>query len=159
MCPDVVRMWVAAIFVVGHDHLRSKLSDELHQRCGGVLEGNQSETVRREWIAIIGKARIYESEPAVIDTHGGLGIRHLYAAPSGHVTAGGRMTDEDLVQHVTALTTRATGHHDVRTTARVVRIGRRALTRLVVGVGVYGKQTQCQLAPLDTNSLVTRLEG
>ena len=79
-------MRVAAVLVVGGDHVRFELADHPHQRFGGFLERHQRETSfgqRRRRIALR-QPGVDETEPGVLDAEDLGRLGHLVAADLGH---------------------------------------------------------------------------
>ncbi len=147
MGANVVWMRVTARLVVGHKHLWSILADDLHERFRRDLQRDQRETVRLQRLAVLGKAGILIAEPPVLESDDGLCTGHLDTAEARHVPLGHGTFLETLVQYVAAFATRAAHDHDLVAAVAIVGVGARALARLVVGMGVHGKQTQCHRTP------------
>ena len=83
---DVVRMRVAAVFVVGGQHVRLELADQPNQRFGGLDQRHHREASLgqcRQWVAL-GQSGIDEPQPFVFDAQDLCGSGHLVAADFGH---------------------------------------------------------------------------
>jgi hypothetical protein len=140
-------MRVAAVLVVGDDDVGPVLADDLDERNSRDLEGRPREAVGMHRLVVLRQPRVEVAEPAVLDAHDLARASHLDATQPAHVTVGHRTRDEVRVLDVAALASRAADDHDVRADAAVVRVGRGALARLVVGVGVDRKQPKCHRTP------------
>lgn len=139
---DVVRVRVAALFVVSQDHVRPEFADRAHQRLSRHLEGLQRETTLRQRGQRIplGQPRINESEELLVHAEDLAGPGHLPTPDSGQVFPHvGPL--HGLIQDVPALTAGQRGHHDLCAFADVAGHGGGALARLVVRMGVDRHQT------------------
>jgi hypothetical protein len=140
-------MRVAAVLVVRDDDVGPVLAQDADERHSRDLEGRSRETVRMHRLAVLREARVEVAEPAVLDAHDLARASHLDTTQPAHVAIGHGARDELRVLDVSALASRAADDHHVRADAAVVRVGRGALARLVVGVGVDRKQPKCHRTP------------
>ena len=136
---NVVGVRVPTLLVVGHQHMRSELTDDAHQRLGTDLKRDARKAVRRQRLVALRQPRILVAEPAVCDVDRCRRAAHLDATEPGHVALGHRqlVRGKTLILHVATLAARAADHQHLVAEAAVMRVGGRALARLVVGMGVH----------------------
>ena len=87
---DVVRVRIAAVFVVAQDHVRLEVTDQPDQRRRGPFQRLEREGAgrqRRKRVAF-GQAGVHETQPALLDAQHLGRVGHLEAAGTGHVPLG-----------------------------------------------------------------------
>ena len=147
MGADVIGVRISPRLVVGDKHLRPELADDLHERLSGSLEGNDGKGICGHRLVVFGQTGILVAQPAVLEADGRLGVRHLDTPQASHIAVRHRLRLERFVLNITALATGATDHEHLGTDAAVVGVGCGTLTRLVIGMGVHGKQALCHRTP------------
>ena len=150
MAHDVVGVRVAAVLVVGGEHLRPELADHLHQRAGRHVRVVAGERFRRELLVALGQAGVDEAQPDLVDAEDLGGLLHLRAPQLGQVRLVLRAV-HPRVQDRAALAAGAGGHQHLDALRDVVGGGRGALARLVVRVGVDVQEPKVH-APILDNS-------
>jgi hypothetical protein len=140
---DVVGVRVAAVLVVGDEHVRAELADEGDQRARGDLVVRQREAALgqgRRRVAL-GQAGVDEAQPAVLHAED-LGGRGHLGPPDGGQVGHDLGAVHGRVEDAAALAARARDDHDLVALGHVARGGGGALARLVVGVGVHRHEAQ-----------------
>src|SRR4029079_8127441 len=84
-----------------------------------------------------------------------LGLRHLATADLWHVTQDLRVGAQGRGEDVSALTTGARHHQHVLAFGYVLGHGRRALARLVIGMGMHRHESKSLHAPSCSGSCPT----
>ena len=141
---DVVGVRVAAVLVVGGQHVRTELADHLHQRPGGLVRVEQREAAlrqRRQRVAL-GQPGVDEAEPDLLDAEDLARPAPSRRGAARRGSPGSRGVSIFGLRIDAALAAGAGGHHHLDALGHVVRGGRRALARLVVGVGVDVQEPQ-----------------
>ena len=139
----VVRVRVAALFVVGEHHVRPELADRADQRLGRLGHRYEREAaLRQRGLGVaLGQPGVNEPEKTLLHPEDLPGPRHLGPAHRGDVgldlgPVHGR------VQDVAALSAGQRADQDLSALADVARHGGRALAGLVVRVRVHGHQPE-----------------
>jgi hypothetical protein len=162
---DVVGVRVAAVLVVRRHHMGPELPHDPDQRTGGDLDILQREAALRQrgQRVALGETRVDETEPGLLDPEDRPRRVHLGAANLGDVVPDVRPV-KLWIEHTAAFAAGAGDDHDFDTLGDVLRHRGRALARLVVGVGMYGHQSQllchgCSLVRYRRRGPVVRSAG
>jgi hypothetical protein len=145
---DVVRVRVAAVLVIGEDHVRAKITNEPDQRGRRLGQRDETEAAlgqRRLGVAFR-QAGVHETEETLLDPEDLAGPGHLRAPDLGEVGEHFRPVHR-RVQDAAALAAGHRGDQDLDAFARVPGHRGGAFARLVVRVRVHCHEAQLRLDP------------
>jgi hypothetical protein len=136
---NVIWMRIAAVFVVGGDHVRAKSANNFHQGPRRYVEWNCPETILRErrlGIAL-GITRVFEPEPYVIDAEHRHCLSHFTASDFGDPVLIYLLLGE-RIENIATFAPSACRYEDLYALGDIAGHRCGPLARLIVGVGVDG---------------------